>query len=420
MFATESPRTDAFLRVLMVCPSQWRDDQGLPKVQMELTEELRRRGHVVEKFSPEDASAKYGLRRRVADVIPWFPSMVQRHLRERGGMYDVVDAHQGTITRPKEALGFSGGVVVRSAGLYYFYSAFNRWTDPHKRAGLRHWVGRRREVIARGVATHAVERSFDFADRIIIHNRAELDFLRSNPTWAAKTRMVPAPISKEAFEALSQSRRPSSCDNGARPVVTVVGTWDPRKGSRDWPQLARLLADAVPDVELRFLGTSLEKGEAVGAEALGEPVWVSRYGSRDLCELLYAGRAGAFPSYLEGSPIGIVEQLAAGIPVVAYDVPGPRDILQAVDPRLLVPPGDVVGMARRIVDVLALHRAEALHLRSRCLARAKELTWASWADTMVSYYAEAMDISRNRLASSRQDVGQRWPDQCGQRVGAYE
>lgn len=403
MLPIESARSEGFLRVLMICPTQWRDDQGLPKVQMELTEELRRRGHIVDKFSLEDAATIY-VPPQLADLIPLFPTMVHRFLRERGGSYDVVDAHQGTITRQKESLGFAGGLLIRSAGLHHFYSNFNRWADPHNTPGARHWIGRRREALAGELTRRAVERSFDAADRIIIHNRAELDFLRLNPNWVSRTRMVPAPISKQAFDALSQVRHPSLTENEARPVVTVVGTWDPRKGSRDWPRLAALIAAAVPGVELRFLGTSLEKAQAFASDALGECVWVPRYNPRELPHLLRGGQVGAFATYLEGSPIGVVEQLAAGIPVVAYDVPGPRDILEPVEPRLLARPGDMAGLAKQIIRVLSMDRAEAANLRSRCVARAKELTWDTWADSMVTYYAEAARMPNTPPRESCRDL----------------
>lgn len=120
---------------------------------------------------------------------------------------------------------------------------------------------------------------------------------------------------------------------------------------------------------------------------------------------------GAFPSYLEGWPIAVVEQLAAGIPVVAYDVPGPRDILEPVEPALLVRPGDTSGMAGRIVQTLSMDRAEAIDLRNRCVARAKELTWDRWADAMVTYYAEAAGTSTTAPRSSYRDSDREWPEQ---------
>ena len=54
---------------------------------------------------------------------------------------------------------------------------------------------------------------------------------------------------------------------------------------------------------------------------------VPTYNTLELNELLKNVKVGISPSYIEGFGLAIVEQLACGIPVVAYKVPGPKDIL---------------------------------------------------------------------------------------------
>jgi glycosyltransferase involved in cell wall biosynthesis len=49
----------------------------------------------------------------------------------------------------------------------------------------------------------------------------------------------------------------------------------------------------------------------------------------------------------------IVEALALGKPVVAFDVGGPAEIIQDGRSGLLVPPGDVDGLASAILRALA-------------------------------------------------------------------
>jgi len=59
-----------------------------------------------------------------------------------------------------------------------------------------------------------------------------------------------------------------------------------------------------------------------------------------------------FTSAFEGQGLAIIEALAHGCPVVSYDVRyGPRDSLQNGG-GILVPDGDVDGIARALVDVL--------------------------------------------------------------------
>ena len=60
---------------------------------------------------------------------------------------------------------------------------------------------------------------------------------------------------------------------------------------------------------------------------------------------------GAFPSYVEGFGLAVLEQLAAGLPTVAYNLPGPRDILKSTLPDLLVPCGDAEKFAATLCQV---------------------------------------------------------------------
>ena len=373
----------------MICPMPWRTDLGGPRVQLELADELRAIGHHVDKFSWEDARSDRRLPRPSSGPLGWFSAKAQRRIRESAGEYDVIDAHQGTVTTSKASLGFGGSMVIRSVGLHHRYAHFLRRADPHRAPGPRHWLGRRREAMMLFAERRAVERSFDAADRIIVPNRAEFDFLQLDPRWGSKARIVPLPISSAEFSALSDVWR--SVNGQPRlPVVSFVGSWHARKGSGDWPRLAKLISEGLPGTHLRFLGTGITADDvraSLGAFASGSEC-VPHFHPTELPGLLRGVRVGACPSYIEGYGIAVVEQLAAGIPVVAYDVPGPRDILGPMDPSLLVRPGDVEAMARRIITLLAADPAGLAALRDRCVARAAQLTWRHWVDTALSYYRE--------------------------------
>lgn len=364
----------------MVCHMPWRRHLGGPRVQIELAEELRAKGHTVEKFSLEDARRESRPPSLLGNSLPWFAMQVHRRIL-RDPAYDVIDAHQGTIMRSKESLGFNGHLVVRSVGLHDFYSRYQWYADPHSAPGLRHRLGRLRERLVSEASQWAVDRSFDLADQILAPNQAEYDFLQLNPRWGKKAHVTPIPISREFFVALKSVSHQSLHTHPAS--VAFVGSWHPRKGSRDWPRLAHLLSAGLPELRFHFLGTGIERTPP------GLPrdvVWVPHYEPDELPALLTEVDVGVFPSYLEGFGIAVVEQLAAGIPVVAYDVPGPRDILHPVDPSLLIPPGDVRSLTERVIALFSLHSENFAELRSRSITRAKELTWEEWVGPMIDYY----------------------------------
>lgn len=364
----------------------WRRDLGGPRVQIELAEELRARGHSVEKFSLEDAYPGSQLPPLLDGILPSFAMKVHRRILNNPN-YDVIDAHQGNLIRSKTSLGFAGRLVVRSAGLHHFYARYLWRADPHKSSGLRNHLGRVTSRIGSGIATWAVERSFDAADRVVIHNQTEYDFLTLDPSWAQKARIVPAPISRQSFSTLSSVRQ-AGVNGNHTPAVGFVGSWHPRKGSRDWPRLAHLLSSGLPELRFHFLGTGVE-GTPPGLPP--HVVWVPHYEPEELPTLLTKVDVGVFPSYLEGYGIAVVEQLAAGIPVVAYDVPGPRDILHPVDPSLLIRPGDIASLAERTIALFLSGSGSFPELRSRCVARARELTWDEWAGPMLDYYRGTYD-----------------------------
>lgn len=75
------------------------------------------------------------------------------------------------------------------------------------------------------------------------------------------------------------------------------------------------------------------------------------------------------PNYRNSQPTKILEYLAVGLPVVASDLPGTRDLVEGLDAVFLVPPGDAEAVARAITqarssDVAAAARAQAPTIRS--------------------------------------------------------
>ena len=111
-------------------------------------------------------------------------------------------------------------------------------------------------------------------------------------------------------------------------------------------------------------------------------------------------RAGALPSYIEGLGIGVLEKLAAGIPSVCYDVPGPRETVGRVDRRLLVPPGDVEAFAARLLEVLTLGDDEYSALSRRCRAVAAQFSWRLIGEETLSDYRACLARMPNRTANA--------------------
>jgi glycosyltransferase involved in cell wall biosynthesis len=97
----------------------------------------------------------------------------------------------------------------------------------------------------------------------------------------------------------------------------------------------------------------------------------------------------AFSSAAEGRPNAILEAMAAGLPIIATDIPGVRELI-APDAGLLFPVGDAAALADGIRH-LSAHPAEARALGQAARARieASNLTWAACAGRYTALYADA-------------------------------
>ena len=117
------------------------------------------------------------------------------------------------------------------------------------------------------------------------------------------------------------------------PVVGFVGTFDPRKGMCEFPDLVDRVVRRIPGVTFRLLGTAGMVPDADGVRGYF-PRWLwprleiyPRYDPNELPGLLAGVSVGVFPSRVESFGYGVLEMLAAAVPVIAYDAPGPHVML---------------------------------------------------------------------------------------------
>ena len=132
-----------------------------------------------------------------------------------------------------------------------------------------------------------------------------------------------------------------------------VAGWVGRVGREKGPDLAVRAIAAVPDAHLSIIG---EGPDRLAVEALagglgleGRIRWHGAVANAG--ELLAAFDVFVSSSRTEGTPIVILEALAAGTPIVATSVGGVPDIIRDGIEALLVPGEDTTALARAIRDV---------------------------------------------------------------------
>jgi glycosyltransferase involved in cell wall biosynthesis len=398
------------MRILMVIHTRWTRNLGGPRVQLELAEEMRALGHEVEKFSYEDAFADLDAPRRLGGRLGTVASLVRSNrsfaaragawVRARAGRFDVIDANQTDLPFPKRTLGFAGLLVARSVGLIPAYEVFDRaaarrWPEPPSARAWAHraltWPGARRR-------RRDVGRSFRHADLINVSNQDDLTAVRDGMGFGSRVVMFPFGLSEERRLAFLRERAPVA-ERLASRTVAFIGTWNSRKGAKDWPEIASQVRVRVADARFLLLGTGL------GAELVLRDfppelrpavTVVPSYDSAELPGLLSRVAAGAFPGYLEGFGFAVLEKLAAGLPTVAYDAPGPRDVMGLLAGNPLVPRGDAGAFADRLAGILTSSAERWTGLSEDATRVATQFSWRDIARRTLETYLER----RQRLAGA--------------------
>ena len=229
------------------------------------------------------------------------------------------------------------------------------------------------------------------ADRFrVVHNGIDLE------AWRAPASRVEARRRLAAFVGVPEAELES------RAVVGFVGRLAPQKGADLLLEAAALLPREARVVIV---------GDGPQAEALRR-----RAARPDLVgRVLFAGRREAVPQWLpgfdllavpsrwEGFGLAAVEGLAAGVPVVAADVDGLREVIAEQEGGLLVPPGDAGALAGALAGLLGdPERRSALGRAGRERAF-RRFGAARMAAEVVEVYEQAR--RRHRPGVVREAVG---------------
>jgi glycosyltransferase involved in cell wall biosynthesis len=135
---------------------------------------------------------------------------------------------------------------------------------------------------------------------------------------------------------------------------------------KDWPTLLTAFASVAhrqPEAQLRIAGHgSLEAELKAQAQKLGLEAHVQFLGVRnDIPDLLAASDALVLSSAWEGLPNVVLEAMAAGKPVVATQVGGVPELVEAEVTGVLVPPADPAALAAAMLSLMQLPE-EARHV----------------------------------------------------------
>lgn len=187
--------------------------------------------------------------------------------------------------------------------------------------------------------------------------------------------------------------------DGGRGAVLWVGGWLDVKGRRVLPRLWRRIREQAPAGQLTLVGTGVATGAVLQEFDPLDRDSISvlpRVESEDAMRALYAASdVYLMCSLSEGSPLSVLEAMAAGVAIVATRVGGVPDLVTDGTHALLFDPEDLAGGARLVYRLLSDPSA-ARRLGIAARERARELTWGKAAAVVAEAAYRTAGVTSGR------------------------
>lgn len=142
--------------------------------------------------------------------------------------------------------------------------------------------------------------------------------------------------------------------DGFKVLLPARVLWD--KGVGEFVEAARQVQASGGGVQFLIAGepdpgnpTAVPLAEIQAWQAAGLVTWLGHVA--DMPALYQQVHAVVLPSYREGLPKGLIEAAAAGLPLVATDVPGCNQVVSHGENGLLVPVRDAAALAQAILKL---------------------------------------------------------------------
>ena len=366
------------MRILFCSSTYLSKELGASKVLIELAEEMEHAGWECDIISPPDLVPNYA-----RNGNEKYPVYLRQHLRDHEGEYDVVDYDHHHLPFPRSDFPEQMLLVARSVLLQHHLDKIRIPKERNLRSAVRSLLRGRKNKARRQCSRQWAYKTLRGTDLINVLNYDDEAELMADGIPREKIAVIPNGLSRDRaslFDLVSSSPP-------ADIKVAFIGTFDNRKGSTDFPSIVRNVQEALPRVSFRLLGTGRSENVVLShfpPNLRSNVEVISHFSADGLPDLLAPCSVGVFPSYVEGFGLGVLEMLAASIPVIAYNSPGPPMMLP---PDYLVRPGDVSALTSKVIELLR-DCDKLASARRWAKQRSKDFCWERIAHLTSEIYCE--------------------------------
>lgn len=310
-------------------PEQSRLDQGAARVYLDIANALNALGHEATVWGIESIcdEKKYFSLRDEKERISYYSHCLKEKLLPLKNEFDIIDFDYRFFSFKREEYSKDILFIARSVLLWHHLEKIDVPTLPRIRSYIGKFVKyfKRKKELQWKISN--MNQVFLEADYVNVSNSLDKELLVERGLAEEKILLFHYGLRSDELEAYKKVKKSPSKE------ICFIGTFDPRKGAREFPKIVRSIRSQDSGIKFLLLGTrSIFYDENSVLEFFDKRdrefiKIVPKFIPTDLPELIKKSSLGIFPSYYEGFGYGVIEMMASGMPVLAYDCPGPHDIL---------------------------------------------------------------------------------------------
>jgi len=377
------------MKVLLCSPLPPTKELGGAKVYVELQEALQKIGVEADLITPIDVCPEF-YQLRGENQIMAYANALKSHIQVNARKYDVIDLDYHYLPFQREDFLNPPILVARSVLLIQHLLTTQIPKPNNFKNFISTLLNAKKNQKTLNELVNRSEKSIRACDYLTVSNPQDKALLVRRGFDENKITVCPYGISEERQTLFSKINR-----SDPRPKsVCFVGTFDFRKGAHDLPKIFQAIHQHDPEVSFTLLGWKglFQNPRAVKkhfSPSVREKIsLIDHYTPEELPSLLSKISIGVFPSYLEGFPFSVLEMLASGLPVLAYESPGLPSLL----PRdSMAPLGNWEEIAKRVIILLNEKPAQMALLRETAWKSTLKYSWTEIAKQTLEFYSKIVE-----------------------------